>query len=203
MFARLRGKVANKSVDRMILDVGGVGYDIMMSLNTYNQLPENGEEATLHIHTRIREDAFDLVGFADLEEREMFRLLLSVSGIGPRVALNILSGLSPAELVDTLMRENLASLTSISGIGKRTAERLIVELRDKVKDLEYGLNAQEAAQADRLGETLKQLQSALLNMGYKAATVEKVATMLKPEVEDGVELGELVRLALQKMMKTR
>ena len=203
MIARLRGKLANKQIDRIIVDVAGVGYNVQISLNTYNALPENGEEVILHIHTQIREDAFNLMGFSSLEERDIFRLLIQVSGIGPRMGLNILSGISPEELVDTLKRSNLARLTSIPGIGKRIAERVIVDLRDKVKDLDLGLSPNELEASNYVKELRQNIGSALTNMGYKQTAVDKVIHLLKADIEGGTELGILVRLALQKLNKSR
>ena len=201
MIGRLRGKILKKRVDMVLLDVGGVGYDVQISLTSYNALPEEGGEAILHIHTHVREDAFTLMGFASLEERDIFRLLINVSGIGPRMALNILSGITPAELVDTLRRGLHVRLTAIPGVGKRKAELLVVELRDKVIDLDLGWNTEEKAAADRTKETTDDLVSALLNMGYKQPQVDKVVGLLRPEVEAGTGLGELVRLALQKLTR--
>ncbi|MCB9640293.1 MAG: Holliday junction branch migration protein RuvA [Myxococcales bacterium] len=201
MIGRLRGKVFQKRVDSVLVDVGGVGYDVQISLTTYNDLPEEGKEATLHIHSHIREDQFSLMGFSTTEEREIFRLLLLVSGIGPRMALNILSGIAPTELVDALKRGLHVRLTAIPGVGKKKAERMVVDLRDKVIDLDLGWSSAEANQADKIKEITEDLKSALLNMGYKAAQVEQISGLLRPEIEDGVSLGELVRVALQKLTR--
>lgn len=201
MFAKLRGLVDEKKVDNVIIDVGGLGYEVQISLNTHNALPENGEEATLYIHTHVREDAFRLIGFSELDEKELFLLLVQISGIGPRMALAILSNITPPEFVDTLKRNNLARLVSIPGIGKRKAERIIVELRDKIIDMNLGQDPQQAQLNDKLNETLRDLHSALTNMGYKAAQVDKVVGLLKPEAEAGKNLGALVREGLKKLLQ--
>ncbi len=201
MIGRLRGKVWEKKVDAVLLDVGGVGYDVQISLTTYNDLPEEGKEAVLHIHTHVREDQLVLMGFSTSQERVLFRLLLLVSGIGPRMALNILSGITPPELVDALKRGLHVRLTAIPGVGQKKAERLVVDLRDKVIDLDLGWASEETKQADKAKETTEDLKSALLNMGYRAAQVEQVVGLLRREIEDGVSLGELVRIGLQKLTK--
>lgn len=201
MIARLRGKLASKKLDRLIVDVGGVGYDVMISLHTYHTLPEGEQEVLLFIHTHIREDTFSLLGFASEEERDVFRMLISVSGIGPRMALNVLSHISPLELVDTIKRENLGRLTAIPGIGKRTGERMIVELRDKMIDMELGLSATEVQQSEKSKAVSRDLHSALINFGYRAALVDKVVAILEPEIAAGQELEQLVLLGLQKLAK--
>lgn len=201
MIARLRGLLAHKGIDRVIVDCGGVGYDVQVSIQTHNALPEEGEEATLHIQTNIREDTFDLLGFATFEERDMFRLLITISGIGPRMALNLLSHITPVDLVDTIRRENIKGLTAIPGIGKRKAERMIVELRDKMIDIDLGMSASDRKQVEQAKAVVRDLHSALLNFGYRAAEVDKVIAMLEPEIEAGVELEQLVLLGLQKLSK--
>jgi len=201
MFAKLRGLVDEKKVDNVIIDVGGLGYEVQISLNTHNALPENGEEATLYIHTHVREDAFRLIGFSELDEKDLFLLLVQVSGIGPRMALAILSNITPPEFIDTIKRNNLARLVSIPGIGKRKAERLIVELRDKIIDMNLGQDPQQAQLNDKISQILRDLHSALTNMGYKAAQVDKVVGLLKPEAEAGKNLGELVREGLKKLLQ--
>ncbi len=201
MIARLRGMLAHKGIDRVIVDCGGVGYDVMVSLQTFHALPEEGEEAILHIQTHIREDTFDLMGFASIDERDMYRMLITISGIGPRMALNLLSHISPANLVDTIRRENLKGLTAIPGIGKRKAERMIVELRDKMIDIDLGMSATDKKQAEQAKAIVRDLHSALLNFGYRAAEVDKVIAMLEPDIESGAELEQLVLNGLQKLSK--
>ena len=203
MIARLRGMLAVKGIDRLIVDVGGVGYDVQVSLQTQSTLPDEGQDVLLHIHSHIREDAFNLMGFATLDERDLFRMLIQISGIGPRMALNLLSHISPNDFIDTIKRENLKRLTAIPGIGKRTAERMIVELRDKLKDLALGLSASEAQSAEKAKTILRDVQSALVNFGYRASQVEKVVASLETDAEAGVDLEQLVLLGLQKLSKLK
>src|SRR5574337_1230710 len=135
MIAQLAGALAYKSPEHLVVDVHGVGYQVFVSLNSFYRLPEPGSRVSLLIHTHVREDSIQLFGFADPGEKELFLLLLGVSGIGPQLALNILSGTPSQELQAALEAEDLVRLVAIPGIGKKTAERLIVELRDKVKVL--------------------------------------------------------------------
>lgn len=201
MIARLRGTLAVKGLDRLIVDVGGVGYDVMISLQTHHSLPEEGQDVLLLIHSHIREDSFSLLGFSTQDERELFRMLISISGIGPRMALNLLSHITPGEFVDTVKRENLKRLTAIPGIGKRKAERLIVELRDKLIDMDLGLTAVEVQKAESNKALARDLHSALVNFGYRASQVEKVVAMMETDMDAGADLEQLVMTGLQKLTK--
>lgn len=201
MIGRLRGIIVGTFIDKILIDVNGVGYDVSVSLHTQNALPDEEQEVTLHIHTHVREDTLQLMGFSTLDERELFRLLIQVSGIGPRMALNVLSHITPGEFADTVSRENLKRLTAIPGIGKRTAERVVLELRDKILDLELGLTPSEAQQSQENKTILKDLQSALVNFGYRATEVEKVVAELEADAQSGTGLQELVVLGLKKLSK--
>lgn len=200
MIGRLRGEVVEKEEDKILIEVNGVGYDVLVSIHTLNALPDEGE-AILHIHTHVREDTLQLMGFSTLDERDLFRLLIQVSGIGPRMGMNVLSHITPSEFSDTIKRENIKRLTSIPGIGKRTAERVILELRDKVIDLELGMNAAELKQAKEVKTTLRDLHSALLNFGYRPPEVERVIAQMESEAQSGVGLQELVMIGLKKLNK--
>src|SRR5438445_8623619 len=133
MIAQLAGALAYKSPEHLVVDVQGVGYQVYVSLNAFYRLPEPGDPVCLLIHTHVRDDALQLYGFLEREEKDLFLLLTSVSGIGPRLALNILSGTPSHELEDALEAGDLVRLVAIPGVGKKTAERLVVELRDKIK----------------------------------------------------------------------
>ncbi|MEO8604615.1 MAG: Holliday junction branch migration protein RuvA, partial [bacterium] len=135
MIARLTGRLAHKSPEALIVDVHGVGYRVLVSLTAFTALPAEGAEVTLGIHTHLRETALELFGFVHAAEQALFGALITVSGIGPRMALNILSGLPAEELVAALADGNVARLISVPGVGKRTAERLVVDLRDRVSHL--------------------------------------------------------------------
>ena len=168
MIARLAGTLFDKQVQRLIIDVGGVGYDVQVPLSTLYVVGEPGSPVALHVHTHVREDAIQLFGFATPAELALFDRLIGVSGIGPKVALAVLSGIEPPELVRAIRQADLARLTSIPGVGKKTAERIVVELRDR---LPPGLEAEPAVNAaDQVrGDVL----SALANLGYQRAAAEK------------------------------
>lgn len=168
MIALLTGKIANKTTEQIIIDVNGVGYQVAVPLSSFYSLPEEGA-ATLHIHTHVREDALLLFGFMTAIEKEMFILLLTISGIGPKVALNILSHMSCIDLRDALIAEDAKRLATLPGIGKKTAERLILELREKIRKLTpidpagTGSSSLSSAPLNINDDTL----SALINLGYK------------------------------------
>jgi Holliday junction DNA helicase RuvA len=168
MIAHLRGKLLVKHPNQAIVETGGVGYDVIISVPTFSELPAGGAEVALHIHTHVREDALSLYGFLRLAEKQLFEKLLTVSGIGPKLAITILSGMPADEMVGAIRGGDVARLTRIPGIGKKTAERMVLELRDK-------LPAAGAAEASALAATPveEDVISALLNLGYQRAAAEK------------------------------
>ncbi len=169
MIAQLAGSLAYKSPEHLVLDVHGVGYQVFVSLNAFYRLPEPGEAVQLLIHTHVREDTLQLYGFLDREEKALFLLLLGVSGIGPRLALNILSGTPSLELEDALETGDLVRLVAIPGVGKKTAERLVVELRDKIKLTKAARGADDGRRATGLEA---EAVSALVNLGYRRNEAE-------------------------------
>lgn len=172
MIARLFGRVADKQPNRLIVDVSGVGYDVQVPLSTYYVTADVGGEMALRIHTHVREDQLSLYGFATDLELTMFEKLIAVSGIGPKVALSVLSGIEPRDLAGAIQRNDLARLTSIPGVGKKTAERIVVELRDR---LPKAIEASPASPEDSLREDLV---SALTNLGYHRQSIDKVLDKL-------------------------
>jgi len=169
MIAQLRGRLVDKRPNQVLVDVAGVGYQVHIPLSTFYALGELHEEATLLIHTHVREDALSLYGFLTAREKQFFELLISASGVGPSLALKILSGMSVDELVPAIRRDNVAQLTRIPGVGRKTAERMVVELRDK-------LAAMETAAPERYTSPTgleADLVSALLNFGYDRRAAEK------------------------------
>jgi Holliday junction DNA helicase RuvA len=195
MIAQLTGTLAHKSPEHLIVDVGGVGYQVFVSLHSLYQLPEAGERVRLLIHTNLRENALELFGFADAEERQLFTLLLGVSGIGPRLALNILSGMPVRDLQAAIESSDLVRLVSIPGIGKKTAERLVVELRDRVKVLQAArTDAQGAPRADGLEA---QAVSALVNLGYRRPEAEHAVKAASGAGE--ADLETVIRAALKRL----
>ena len=172
MIARLFGRIADKQPNRVIVDVGGVGYDVQVPLSTYYVASDVGGEMALRIHTHVREDQIALYGFATDLELTMFEKLIAVSGIGPKVALAVLSGIEPRDLVGAIQRNDLARLTAIPGVGKKTAERICVELRDR---LPKAIEASPASPHDSLREDLV---SALANLGYHRQSIDRVLDQL-------------------------
>ena len=163
MIARLRGKLIEKEPSRVVVDVNGVGYEVSIPLTTFTAMPESGVEVSVDIYTHVREDVIALYGFSSRQERRVFERLISISGIGPRLAITILSGGSVEGLVSAIRRGDLARLTAIPGVGKKTAERIVIELRDKLKDM-----TEEA-----LKPTVEvDVVSALENLGYPRAMIE-------------------------------
>ncbi len=192
MIALLRGTLLDKSLNRVIVDVNGVGYQVHIPLTTYYQIAD-AASATLHIHTHVREDALQLYGFHTSADREMFLLLLSISGIGPKVALNIISHMSSADLCAALQNEDAKLLATLPGIGKKTAERLVLELREKAARLAADTGTATTARppTDADDDTL----SALINLGYK----EKQARMAlsKIDVAADADMGTRLKAALK------
>ena len=132
MIALINGKIAYKGISSIVVDVSGVGYRIFIPLTTYYELPEAGNPVTLHVHTHVKQDAINLFGFYTIQERDLFQLMISVSGIGPKIAMNILSGIAANDLLQAISRGDLGKLISIPGVGRKMAERLILELKEKV-----------------------------------------------------------------------
>jgi len=198
MIALLTGSIAYKSPDHIILDVNGVGYRVLIPFSTYYELPESGL-VSLHIHTSVREDAIQLFGFRTRLEKSFFQLLLTVSGVGPKLARDILSNIQPAPLAQALMQGDIQKLSTIPGIGKKTAERLILELREKVRKLDLG--EAPAAEPRKIPEEdiQEDVISALQNLGYKEPQVRKVLSALS--VESGCSVEVLLRQALKVLMK--
>jgi Holliday junction DNA helicase RuvA len=167
MIAHLRGRLLTKEPNRAIVEAAGVGYELAISIPTYSDLPVPGGEISLHVHTHVREDAIALFGFLRADEKRMFERLISVSGIGPKLAITILSGMSSEFLVTAIRGNDVAALTKIPGIGKKTAERMVLELRDK-------LDALTAAPAKPTASQIEQdVLSALTNLGYQEAAAQK------------------------------
>ncbi len=194
MIGRLHGTLLHKSAPTLLLDVAGVGYEIEAPMSTFYDLPAVGQAVTLYTHLVVREDAHLLYGFSREPQRRLFRNLLKVNGVGPRVALALLSGLSDQEFLRCLASEDVARLTQVPGIGRKTAERLIVELRDKLAQ-EGGPPAGEAtleARLDPMGEALQALQA----LGYKP---NEALRAVRGVAAEGLSSEELIRLALRNM----
>lgn len=197
MIAHLAGKLIQKQPNAVIVDVGGVGYELTVPLSTFYDLGEVGAEVALRVYTHVREDALQLFGFRTDLEKQLFLLLTSVSGVGPKLAITLLSGLSASDLIRALRDNNLARLTGIPGVGKKTGERLVVELRDKVTKLtvETATESAPMAATPLVSAISDDVISALVNLGYQKAAAEKaVAKVFKVNPDAKFEMA--LKLAL-------
>jgi len=168
MIALISGTIAYKGISQIIVDVRGVGYRVFIPLTTFYELPETGQTISLHIHTNVKEDAIHLYGFHTLQERDLFQLMISVSGIGPKVAMNILSGIAAPELLRAISGGNVSKLVNVPGVGKKIAERLVLELKEKVLK-KMAIEEAPEDQTQHLADDLMQedVLSALMNLGYR------------------------------------
>ncbi len=199
MICQLKGKVAQKNIDHLVVDVGGIGFKVFSSLQSLSQIPEPGEEVFLHIHTNVRPEAINLYGFVDETERDLFLAVIGVSNIGPRLALNILSGMKVNQLLSDIKNKQISSIVRIPGVGKKTAERLVVELKDKVdKIFPDQMTAPHPAIKDNL---LDELSNALKNLGYKTSEINRVINKLGQTSEPDTTLTKLIRNALNILSK--
>jgi holliday junction DNA helicase RuvA len=198
MIAHLRGKLLAKHPNQAIVETQGVGYDVAISIPTFSELPAVGSEVALHIHTHVREDALNLYGFLRLEEKRLFEKLLSVSGIGPKLAITILSGMPADEMVGAIRGGDVARLTRIPGIGKKTAERMVLELRDKLPPVGAPA-AQPATPATTPVE--EDVLSALVNLGYQRAAAEKALQSARDGKAAGNNFDTLFRQTLAALSK--
>jgi Holliday junction DNA helicase RuvA len=196
MIAHLRGKLLAKHPNQAVVETGGVGYDVTITVPTFSDLPEVGAEVALHIHTHVREDLIGLFGFLRPSEKRLFEKLLTVSGIGPKLAITILSGMAADEMVGAIRGNDIVRLTRIPGIGKKTAERMVLELRDKLPQPETGA----VTTVSMVSPMEEDVLSALVNLGYQRAAAEKALAALKQNVASG-SFDEMFRGALAGLAK--
>ena len=196
MIARLSGTVLERRGDAAILDVQGVGYLVHLSLQSMAGLPPEGARAQLRCYTHVREDALQLFGFLTMEEEELFHLLISVSGVGPKLGINILSGMPATELASAILHGELARLTKIPGVGKKTAERLVLELKDRLRT--SGLvNGARPSRPPPSASSDEVLLSALVNLGYRPAAAERTAETVRRNLGAAAPLEDQLREALR------
>jgi len=198
MIACLRGPLIYRGVNRVVVDVNGVGYNVFVSLNTLESLP-NQDEALLHIHTAFRENSLELYGFATEEEKSLFEMLLSVSGIGPKTSLTILSGILPDGFRRAVYEKDLVKLSSIPGIGKKSAERIVVELKEKITALP---SKAKTTDLSCLKPNLQEdLTSSLINLGYKQKIAAETAERIINKSEANISLEQAVKMAFKELIK--
>ena len=200
MIALLRGRILDKQPNRIVVDVQGVGYEVHVPLSTYYDVGDAGADVTLRIHTHVREDALQLYGFLTRLEQQLFERLIATSGIGPRLAVAVLSGIGPNELVSAVQRADIARLTAIPGVGRKTAELIVLELKDRLAHLIVPAGVAESA-GPPTGERLRDdVVSALLNLGYHRAIADKaVDATLKTNSAPTFE--QALKSALRELMR--
>ena len=194
MIAHLRGRLLTKHPNQAIVDVGGVGYELTITVPTFSDLPEAGDEVSLHVHTHVREDQIALFGFLRAEEKRLFEKLITVSGIGPKLAVTILSGMPVGDLIGSIRSGDIARLTKVPGIGKKTAERMVLELREKLEELRAAAAAPVAASA-----IADDVLSALVNLGYQRPLAEKAVQQAASDPQKNFD--QVFREALKLMTR--
>ena len=198
MIAMLSGKIAYKGISHIVVDVSGVGYRVFIPLTTFYVLPEAGEAVTLHIHTSVKEDAINLFGFYTQQERELFQLMISVSGIGPKIAMGILSGISSQELLEAISGGHVSKLITVPGVGRKMAERLILELKEKVlKKMAADSVPVSDSQKNVTDAMREDVLSALVNLGYKQTAAKDAIDKVARELTGEPAMDQLLKKALK------
>jgi Holliday junction DNA helicase RuvA len=200
VIAHLRGRILDKQPNRIVVDVNGVGYDVSVPLSTFYGLGDAGSEIALRVHTHVREDALALFGFATRLEQDLFERLIGISGIGPKLALAVLSGIEPVELIRAIERGDLARLTAIPGVGKKTSERIVLELKDRLPRVELAAVGDAAAALDAPPLLRDDLLSALINLGYHRPLAEKAVEAAIKRTPDG-DFERTLKQALRELAK--
>lgn len=205
MIGRIRGLIIDKQPPEILIEAGGIGYEVQLPMTSFYQLPETGQEATVYTHFVVREDAQLLFGFADRQERALFRELIKANGVGPKLALTILSGMSASQFMQCVSHEDVTSLVKLPGVGKKTAERLVVEMRDKLQKLLASQTSSDAASVApqpientliTVNDAKEEAVSALQALGYKPAQASKAVNAV---YQEDLSSEELIREALRSM----
>ena len=200
MIASIHGTLTFKSPAHVTVEVSGVGYRIFIPLSTFYELSDEGTMVRLHIYTAVREDAIHLFGFCTSDEKQLFEVLLTVNGIGPRLALSLLSGIAPRDFIGAVFSEDRATLTRIPGVGKKLAERIILELRDKLVRLDAAAAGEGVKDKASPADTLREdALSALVNLGYKKSTAKTIVNRVFDDSPGVISLEEALKKALQRM----
>jgi len=201
MIAFLEGRLIYKSTEYIVASVQGVGYHISVPLSSFYDLPPLQEPVHLHIYTHVRQDTIQLYGFLTPQEKELFLLLIGVSGVGPKVALNILSGISPLDFCQALMARDSARIQRIPGIGKKSAERIVLELKDKINKIQLEPPPDLSDRKDSTEQVWEDAHSALLNLGYPNPLAEKALIQVRREFNGDISLEEILRKTLRTLSK--
>ena len=200
MIALISGKIVYKGISHVIVDVQGVGYRIFIPLTTFYELPEAGQIITLHVHTNVKQDAINLFGFYTVQERDLFQLMISVSGIGPKMSMNILSGISAQELLRAISGGNVGKLVNIPGVGKKMAERLILELKEKVIKKMMMEKMPAVDGQHQAGEIIiEDVLSALVNLGYKSNVARDALDKALRASEEELGMDQLLKKTLKNL----
>jgi len=198
MIALICGKIAYRGISSIVVDVSGVGYRVFIPISTFYELPEAGEMVTLHVHTSVKQDAINLFGFYTVQERDLFQLMISVSGIGPKIAMNIISGIAVRDLLQAISRGDLGKLVGIPGVGRKMAERLVLELREKVIKKMTAEQIPVADDRQQAGEMIKEdVLSALINLGYKNNVAKDAVDKVIQASKEDLTLDELLKKTLK------
>jgi Holliday junction DNA helicase RuvA len=200
MIAFIRGRLLDKQPNRLVVDVQGVGYEVLVPLSTYYDIGEVGADVALHVHTHVREDAFQLYGFRTSVEQQLFERLISISGIGPKLGIAVLSGIEPRELVRAVQRSDVARLIRVPGIGRKTAERIVLELKDRLGQIALGDRAEPEPPDTEASRVREDLVSALHNLGYHRPLAEK-AVDAALESHPGATFEQALKDALRELMR--
>jgi len=198
MIALIHGKIAYKGISSVVVDANGVGYRIFIPLTTFYELPEAGQPVTLHVHTNVKQDAINLFGFYTVQERDLFQLMISVSGIGPKIAMNIISGIAVNDLMQAISRGDLGKLIGIPGVGRKMAERVILELKEKVIKKMTAEQIPAADDQHKAGEMIKEdVISALVNLGYKNNMAKDALDKVIQVSKEDLTLDQLLKKTLK------
>lgn len=202
MIAYLEGVLREKTPTRVVLDVSGVGYEILVPLSTFTELPDEGKTTALRIHTHVREDVLQLFGFASAVERMVFELLIRISGVGPKLAQSILSGIRAEALVEAIRADDISTLCAVPGVGQKTARRIVIDLRDRLDGVATVCGGPVAAgggpgSADGSAAAREQAISGLVNLGYPLSRAERVVGMAEAELGADTDLEGLIRASLK------
>ena len=201
MIAALTGRLASKTPTNITLDVHGVGYEVHIPLSTFYALPDLNQSTSLRIHTHLRDDAIQLYGFLTTEEKRAFVLLTGISGIGPKLALSVLSALSVPDLISAVRAADLEKLAAVPGIGKKSAARIALELKDKIERLHPGLTPEWESSSGSRPQVVDDAHSALVNLGYRASEVTQTLQRLARTLREPFSLEDLIREALKDLAR--